>query len=103
LALEWRGRGRSKVGIWSNATCLSSPSSRLATSVGLEKEVLDLLAQGAVLTRANLRDSLAVKNERLGEVLESLQRAGRLRRTPAGWQRRESVHDEMAANGAVRS
>ena len=53
----------------------------------LEERVLDLLAQGAVLTRAKLRDSLAVKNERLGEALESLERAGRLCRTPAGWQR----------------
>ncbi len=53
----------------------------------LEQQVLDLLARGAVLTRAKLRDSLAVKNERLGEALESLERAGRLRRTPAGWRR----------------
>ena len=53
----------------------------------LEERVLDLLAPGAVLTRAKLRDSLGVKNERLGEVLESLERAGRLCRTPAGWQR----------------
>jgi hypothetical protein len=54
---------------------------------GLEEQVLDLLAQGAVLTRAKLRDDLAVKNERLGEALQSLERAGRLGRTPAGWQR----------------
>jgi AAA domain len=53
----------------------------------LEERVLDLLTQGAVLTRAKLRDSLAVKNERLGEALESLERAGRLCRTSAGWQR----------------
>jgi hypothetical protein len=52
----------------------------------LEQRVLDLLARGAVLTRGKLRDSLAVKNERLGEVLESLERAGRLCRTTAGWQ-----------------
>jgi hypothetical protein len=31
--------------------------------------------------------SLGVKNERLGEALESLERAGRLCRTPTGWQR----------------
>ena len=37
---------------------------------------------GAVLTRAKLRDTLGVKNERLGEALESLEQAGRLRRTP---------------------
>jgi hypothetical protein len=53
----------------------------------LEEQVLDHLFQGAVFTRAKLRDSLGVKNERLGEALESLERAGRLCRTPAGWQR----------------
>ena len=55
----------------------------------LEERVLDNLAGGMVLTRAKLRDCLAVKNERLGEVLESLERAGRLRRTAAGWQQLE--------------
>jgi hypothetical protein len=54
---------------------------------GLQEQVLNVLAAGIVLTRAKLRDRLAVKNERLGEVLESLERAGRLRRTAAGWQR----------------
>ena len=54
----------------------------------LEERVLDLLGQGATVTRAKLRDCLGVKNERLGEVLEALERAGRLCRTPAGWQRR---------------
>jgi hypothetical protein len=53
----------------------------------LEERVLDNLAGGMVLTRAKLRDCLAVKNERLGEVRESLERAGRLSRTAAGWQR----------------
>ena len=55
----------------------------------LEERVLDNLAGGMVLTRAKLRDCLAVKNERLGEVLESLERAGRLSRTAAGWRRRD--------------
>jgi hypothetical protein len=54
---------------------------------GLEEQVLDLLAQGVTLTRAKLRDSLSVQNERLGTALGSLERAGRLCRTPAGWQR----------------
>ena len=36
----------------------------------LEERVLDLLGQGATVTRAKLRDSLGVKNERLGEALE---------------------------------
>ena len=49
---------------------------------GLEEQVLDLLAQGEVLTRTRLRDALAVNNERLGKALESLERAGRISRTP---------------------
>jgi hypothetical protein len=53
----------------------------------LEEQVLDRLTPGAVFTRVKLRDSLGVKNERLGEALESLERAGRLCRTPAGWKR----------------
>ena len=53
----------------------------------LKEQVLDLLARGQVLTRTRLRDSLEVKNERLGEVLESLERAGQVGRTPGGWQR----------------
>ena len=54
---------------------------------GLQDRLLDLLVQDAVLTRAKLRDLLSVKNQRLGEALESLERAGRISRTPAGWQR----------------
>jgi hypothetical protein len=53
----------------------------------LPEQVLSLLADGGVLTRAKLRDMLAVKNERLGEALESLEQAGRLRRTQGGWHR----------------
>ena len=53
----------------------------------LQQRVLELLAQGSVLTRATIRDTLAVKNERLGEALESLQQAGRVSRTTAGWHR----------------
>jgi hypothetical protein len=53
----------------------------------LEQLVLGLLPAGAVLTRAKLRDTLSVKNERLGEVLETLERAGQIQRTPVGWKR----------------
>jgi AAA domain len=53
---------------------------------GLTEQVLDLLAQGQALTRTRLRDALAVNNERLGKALESLERAGRISRTPRGWQ-----------------
>jgi hypothetical protein len=52
---------------------------------GLEEQVLDLLAPGEVLTRTRLRDALAVNNERLGNALESLERAERIYRTPHGW------------------
>ena len=53
----------------------------------LQDQVLDLLVPGVVLTRAKLRASLGVKNERLGEALETLKRAGRLNHTTTGWQR----------------
>ena len=53
---------------------------------GLEEQVLNLLAQGELLTRTCLRDALAVNNERLGKALESLERAGRISRTPRGWE-----------------
>ncbi len=53
----------------------------------LQDQVLARLAKGAVLTREKLRNALSVKNERLGVALESLEGAGRISRTPAGWQR----------------
>jgi hypothetical protein len=53
----------------------------------LAEQVLALLTDGVVLTRAKLRESLGVKNERLGQTLEALERGGQLRHTPAGWQR----------------
>lgn len=55
----------------------------------LAEQVLDLLAQGQgseAFTRTKLRSALSVKNERLGEALQSLQRAGRIRRTADGWE-----------------
>jgi hypothetical protein len=53
----------------------------------LKQQVLELLAGGAVLTRSKLREQLSVKNERLGEALQSLEQAGQIRRTSTGWQR----------------
>ena len=53
----------------------------------LLEQVLAALDKHSVLTRGKLRDALSVKNERLGEALESLQRAGRIRRNSNGWQR----------------
>jgi hypothetical protein len=71
---------------------LRGGSTKLASDgkqCSLEERVLNLLSGGATVTRAKLRDSLGVKNERLGEALESLERVGRLGRTPAGWQLRD--------------
>ena len=53
----------------------------------IQKRVLELLAENRVLTRAKLRQVISVKNERLGQALELLQQAGRISRTPTGWQR----------------
>jgi len=54
---------------------------------GIQKRVLELLAENRVLTRAKLREVLSVQNQRLGEALELLQQAGLISRTPTGWQR----------------
>jgi DNA-binding MarR family transcriptional regulator len=53
----------------------------------LQDQVLARLAGGVVQTRAALREALGVKNQRLGEALESLEQAGQIRRTPTGWRR----------------
>jgi hypothetical protein len=53
----------------------------------LQEQVLACLVQGEACTRAKLRDVLSVQNQRLGEALETLERAGKIRRSPAGWQR----------------
>ena len=53
----------------------------------LQEQVLACLVQGEAFTRAKLRDVLSVQNQRLGEALEMLERTGKIRRSPAGWQR----------------
>jgi hypothetical protein len=57
------------------------------TDRGPKDRFLNLPAQGQALTRTKRRDLPAVKNERLGEVLESLEQTGELGRTQRGWQR----------------
>ena len=52
----------------------------------LQQQVLACLVPGQALTRAKLRDVLSVQNQRLGKALESLERAGKIRRSSAGWQ-----------------
>ena len=53
----------------------------------LQEQVLACLVPGRELTRAKLRDLLSVQNQRLGEALETLEAAGRIRRSATGWQR----------------
>jgi len=53
----------------------------------LQEQVLACLLPGKAFTRAKLRDVLSVQNQRLGQALETLERAGKIRRSPAGWQR----------------
>jgi hypothetical protein len=87
----------------------SPPLSDAGPRRSLEERVLELLSPGVPVTRAKLRDVLGVKNERLGAVLESLERAGHLGRTPRGWHRREGSMEgvvpvpppEMIGNGTV--
>jgi hypothetical protein len=45
----------------------------------------ELAAAGAALTREQLRARLKVNNQRLGGALETLQRAGRVTKSPQGW------------------
>jgi len=53
----------------------------------LQEQVLARLVAGETWTRAKLRDVLSVQNQRLGEALETLERAGKIRRASDGWQR----------------
>ena len=53
----------------------------------LQEQVLARLMEGQTWTRAKLRDVLSVQNQRLGEALETLERAGKIRRAADGWQR----------------
>lgn len=59
------------------------------SSWDLQQQVLAQLEPGVTLTRTKLRQTLSVKNERLGNVLQSLAEAGQIRRTPTGWTRND--------------
>lgn len=50
-----------------------------------EEEILELLGKKPAVTRGELRETLAIKNEKLGKVLEDLQAAGRIERCREGW------------------
>jgi AAA domain len=53
---------------------------------GLGNQVLELLAdQSRPLPRTEIRGLLRVNNQRLGDVLDRLERSGRVRRSSRGW------------------
>jgi hypothetical protein len=54
----------------------------------LEERVLEALGRKTAITRGDLREKLGMKNERLGEVLDRLQAAGRIERCRGGWRPR---------------
>jgi len=61
-----------------------------------EEQVLKLLsaAYPAALTRAELRQRLRLRNQRLGHLLQSLEAAGRIRRGDEGWTLADSTPPE---------
>ena len=42
-------------------------------------------AASGPMTRQDLRERLRINNQRLGDVLVALERAGRITRAPTGW------------------
>jgi hypothetical protein len=60
----------------------------------LNAKTLDLLhSTRAALSRTELRARLRVNNQRLGECLAALERQGRIRRTPDGWEPDRKPHE----------
>jgi len=52
----------------------------------LDQAVLEAFAATPLMTRAKLREKLAVNNERLGQVLKKLEEEGKLEHGASGWQ-----------------
>lgn len=61
------------------------PSSALLDDEDLSQRVLQALAHTPLMNRAQLRDTIKVKNERLGQVLQALQQEGQVTREACGW------------------
>jgi hypothetical protein len=61
-----------------------------SATLALEERLLELLAEREPRTRNELREALAVKNERLGSVLEALEARARIERSVHGWRRRSA-------------
>jgi hypothetical protein len=59
---------------------------QVATALSLQERILlaNIRRAGHPVSRAQLRDALRVNNNRLGDVLNDLERSGRVRRSDAG-------------------
>jgi hypothetical protein len=58
---------------------------QVATALSLQERILFAIRRaGHPVSRAQLRDALRVNNNRLGDVLNDLERSGRVRRSDAG-------------------
>jgi hypothetical protein len=64
---------------------LADPANPAPPTTLAERVLQELRSGGQPLTREALRSRLRVNNQRLGEVLEELERDGRVRRSPKGW------------------
>lgn len=65
---------------------LAPPNLAASRTASLADTVCEALTRaGEPLPRGVLRERLRVNNQRLGDVLQELERAGRIRRSTAGW------------------
>ena len=66
--------------------CAGELPSQAGLIPSLETRVLELLAQTTQpLARTQIRARLRINNQKLGETLARLERTGRARHTPQGW------------------
>jgi hypothetical protein len=78
--------------ITSDGSDFSAKEATVFATPTLSHRVLEMLgAARAPLRRSELRERLAVNNQRLGEVLAHLENAGQLDRSADGWALRSSV------------
>jgi len=71
---------------------------------GLTQAVRELLTQtSAPMTRAQLRDHLQARNQRVGEALAQLEQQGLVERTPLGWRSRSQDGGAPVADPAPDS
>ena len=62
--------------------------------VSIENRLAALLDGHRPLTRIQLRSQLRINNQRLGEALCAMEKAGRIRRTSGGWLRSYSSTED---------